>query len=279
MDHEELPDGLEEITEDPDEQSEPLEAPAVIINTEREPEREPPEEVDPGVELVTFAFVELLRDIGDALISHPALSGVFVDLDHATPEFTIQTIEDGLGARLSPALKSLYRLSDGFELRWRWEQRGQLELAGQLRVVDFATAFGHWLEELWVEHEQMNQHQRDFVWTLRGFDMPTFPGALQGVLSFEDHDEEPTVWARHPESGQLRALDLELIDYLYCAVEARGACGWQLLFAEYDWAQNPWQMPWPGDWIDGLYALFPDVDVDFFRQHLPPAPPAGPEQE
>jgi hypothetical protein len=63
-------------------------------------------------------------------------------------------------------------------------------------------------------------------------------------------------------------MRLGLIDYLYCALGSCGAPGWQLVFTDYDFDANPWNMAPPLEWIQRLESYFPEVDTNFFREHL-----------
>ncbi len=262
-----FPEGLEEETEPPHEDSaEDASGGGVIIQTDRERPREAPEEVDPSIELVTFAFIELFRHIGDQLMQQEGLHSVDIDATEPTPEITIQTIEDGLGGFLADELKSLYRLADTLTMHWRGE-----ELSGDINIVSFTRVFGRWLDSLWRETAEMSEEEADFVWSLRGFDVPRDTDALWGVLSVDPEDPAAfSMHVRHPD-GEVLPLDLGFIDYLYCAVEARGAHGWQLLFVAdeaYDLHEDPWGYGVGPAWLDALAARFPDLDRDFFEEQF-----------
>lgn len=253
--------GLEEETEPPGEQ-EPDEQrlAAVIINTTDEEEG--------GPELVSQDFVWSFVDLAQRLASHPNVVHHTREVDFPTPDFTIQTVEDGLGGTLPPELKSLYKHSDIFRLEWFIEEDGVQTLGGAIHLASFMRVFGRWLDTLWVEKPDMSEQDRDFVWTLRGFDIPSGQGTLWGVLSMDSEDpSQYSVWTRHPD-GHMLPMRLGLIDYLYCALGSCGAPGWQLVFTDYDFDANPWNMASPLEWIQRLESYFPEVDTNFFREHL-----------
>lgn len=263
-------DSLEEPTEEPledGERDDSDEVPLVIVNTDREFEVEPPEEIDPDVEVATFDLIEAFLDVAEQVSSHPATVQTSRECARPAPEFSIQTVEDGLGDLLPQDFKSFYRLCDGLELAWSWQQAGEVSFGGEIRLVGISTVFGHWFDELWIERDEMTDEERDFVWTTRGFDMPRHPDAVWTVVSFDESHDSFTLWAHRPGEAFL-PLELGLIDYLYCAIEARGAAGWQLLFTDYDFDEDPWGVQAPGAWIDRLHAFFPDFDAEFFRQEL-----------
>ena len=262
-DEQEWEPGLEEETEPPGEQNsdgEPLAA--VTINTRA------PEDEEDGPELVSQDFVWAFVDLAQRLATHPSVVHHAREVDFPTPDFTIQTIEDGLGGELAPELKSLYKHSDVFRLEWYFRDGEERKLGGSIHLAGFMRVFGRWLDSLWVETPEMSEAERDFVWTLRGFDTPTAPGSLWGVLSMDkDAPSQYTLWARHAD-GHILPMRLGLIDYLYCALGACGAPGWQLVFTDYDFDANPWEMPSPHEWIDRMGSFFPDFDASFFHEHL-----------
>jgi hypothetical protein len=256
--------GLEEETEppgehEPDEQN----IASVIINASQEEGDE-----EDGLELVSQDFVWAFVELAQRIASHPNITHHTREVDFPTPDFTIQTVEDGLGGELAPELKSLYKHSDLFRLEWFIQEDGARMLGGAIHLASFMRVFGRWLDTLWIEQPDMSEQEKDFVWTLRGFDIPSAPGTLWGVLSVNDEDpSQYSVWTRHPD-GHVLPMRLGLIDYLYCALGACGAPGWQLVFTDYDFAENPWDMPQPEEWLQRLESYFPESDTDFFREHL-----------
>lgn len=254
--------GLEEITSEPADSSA-----GVMILGESQSLESLEEETGEPVEVVTFDFVEAFLEQVERLAHHPKVTRHAREMDMPTPDITMVMIEDGLGGELAEDLKSLYKLSNLFRLQWHFEHEGSERLGGSLNIINFARVFGRWLEELWRDDESLSDAERDFSWTLRGFDVPGTPEALWGVLSLDSDDPSRySIWTRHPEHGVLR-MHLGLVDYIYCALGALGSPCWQLLFTDYDFQQNPWGVAAPESWIHRLELFFPELDTRFFREH------------
>jgi len=263
------PHGLEEPTEEPEEH--PPSAPAVVLIQARAQDAT-------DTELVTFDFVETFMDVTDELFKHPSTTQVSRDVDQPVSDLMINMTEDGLGGRLDPQLLSLYKLGNGFKLQWSWLDRGEQRFGGEVRLVDFDRLFGHWFDSIWPTDDSMESE--DFLWHLRGFDVPSSPDAIWGTIWFApDADPltgfEQHIYAYHPDHGAL-PMHMNLVDYIFCALEARGMPGWQLLFTDYDFGADPWDVG-PPTWIDSLALLFPEADIDFFTNQLG-ARPANEEE-
>lgn len=252
---------------------------------------EPPPE---GVEVLDFDFLQAFLSLTDDLHQHPQVARVTRATERPVPEFTIRVVESGLGQTIAHELKSLYRMVD--ELSFRWESKpGSTLPGGALAITPFMRTFGHWVGELWPieQADQDGDPEAQLRWQLRGFDMPepfdTAPAhhgrTLWTVIALRDGEQDGraasfAMYVYHPEEKDFLPLHLSLVDYLYCALGACGAPGWQLLFTDYDFDLNPWHMPHPLDWIDEVAAFFPTFDMQFFRdQYDAMQPPSGDTQE
>ena len=283
MKHSLTQSSLEEETEDPELIDEQDRAYGGVRLKPLEDESVPNEPYAEGDEVFDFALIEAFLSLTDGLHLNPMIEQVTRDLNRAVPEVTLRLVEDGLGTRLDDQTRSLYRQIDGMEFRWHGrDAEGRLRLGGALQIVPFLRTFGLWLDELWPTEEPSESASQEELsdyqarWQLRGFDMPEGraeedPGAapLWAMFSLDErHPGAYTLHAYHPESGDFLKLDLSLIDYLYCALGACGAPGWQLLFCDYDFSADPWEMGAPQTWIERVSRVFPTFDVTFFKARL-----------
>lgn len=249
-----------------------------------------------GVEVLDFDFLQSFLSLTDDLHQHPQVARVVRAMERPVPEFTIRVVESGLGQTIDHELKSLYRMIDDLSFRWESEPGSSNLPGGALHIVPFMRTFGHWVGELWPieDADREDDPRAQLRWQLRGFDMPepfldadgsTHPlgQTLWTVIALrEEGDAQHEMYVYHPDEKEFLFLDLTLIDYLYCALGACGAPGWQLLFTDYDFDRNPWQMPHPLAWIDEVAAFFPTFDMAFFRtqyEAIRDAHDTGREQE
>lgn len=243
----------------------------------------PNEPVDPDVEQLGFDFIEAFLDLTESLVQHERTRDVSHHIERPTPEFTLRVVEDGLGTPLDAELKSLYRLTDSIEFTWGYVDEGGAAVrhGGAMHIAPFMRTFGRWLGEIWPEEELPEgasdeaRAAYELRWQLRGFDTPMRDGALWGALTLDEQSGAYQLYAYDRKRQRAVPLDLSLIDYLYCALGSCGSPGWQLLFAPYDFEENPWQAADPHLWMARVSELFPYLDMNFFRDRLPePAPDA-----
>ena len=222
-----------------------------------EEETEPPTAPSP----LGLDFVESFHHLAALLHQTPGIVGVHHATFSAISELTLQLIEDGLGHPLSDQIVGLYRLLNGLELGWS-TQKGALQ--GAVHIVDFDTLFGPWLGTLWVEDPGLSAAHRDLLWTLRPIDAPA-QAEVWGCIQIQEDDAPDRLFAYHRPSKALTPLDLDLPDYLYCALGAYGTIGWQMTFAPaYDFRSNLWGVPRPSEWVKGLSEANLPVDAAFF---------------
>ncbi len=284
----EFEDGsLEEPTEDPELVPESERVSQGVIMTpgpqdiETLEEYVPNEPVPEGVEVVGFDFIEAFLSLTEDLHQHPETVDVARDIERAVPEVSLRIIEDGLGGEFSPDIKSFYRLISAMSFQWSIREGEQNILGGAFEIIPFMRTFGLWVGELWPEDppakdaslEEIDEY--DARWRLRGFDMPEVSGTqhdrpLWGMIGFDEDDlERYDMFVYHPVNKGFLRMDVSLIDYLYCVLGSCGAPGWQLLFTDYDFDENPWEMPDPRIWIERVSRFFPSFDVSFFTSKLP----------
>lgn len=226
-----------------------------------------------GVEVLDFDFLQSFLSLTDDLHQHPQSRQVFRTMERAVPEFSLRVVENGLGYVLPYDLKSLYQVADALEFRWLREEGGEVQPGGAFKIMPCMRTFGHWVGELWPIDDDLDDDA--LIWHMRGFDMPELPAGMESqaqvlwtLIAFRDEEEEPgryDLYAYHPEKKEFLLLNLKVIDYLYCALGACGAPGWQLLFSTYDFEENRWDMPHPESWITMVEEYFPSFDTQFFR--------------
>lgn len=169
------------------------------------------------------------------------------------PNFTIETIEHGLGIRVPNHIRSFYQVTDGLEFSWSYEQDGEVVPGGGAHLFDFATVFDTWLDTLWGVEGERSEEEQDFLWSLRGFDDGAHPQLAEMVVMCVE-EEYPTydLFVHDLSSRRSRLLDVSFREYFDCLLASRGTYGWRVLLAE------------EGDPHDERAARFYEVAERFF---------------
>jgi hypothetical protein len=149
------------------------------------------------------------------------------------PNFTIETIEHGLGVVVPDHIKSFYRVSDGLEFSWSYERDGEVVRGGGAHLFDFATVFDKWLDTLWGGDEEATDDEQDFWWSLRGFDEQCHPDTREMVVLCVEEDY-PTydLFVHDLDERTSRLLDLSFREYFDLLLVSRGTYGWRDLLTE-----------------------------------------------
>lgn len=149
------------------------------------------------------------------------------------PNFTIETIEHGLGILVPRRIKSFYQITDGLEFSWSYERNGQTVAGGGAHIFDFATVFDSWLDSLWHSESDRSDEEQDFVWSLRGVDAGLEPDSSQMVVMCVE-EEYPTydLFLHNLDTGSSELLEVTFREYFDCLLASRGTYGWRSLLAE-----------------------------------------------
>ncbi|MFW5966688.1 MAG: hypothetical protein ACOCV2_04170 [Persicimonas sp.] len=150
------------------------------------------------------------------------------------PDFTIETIEHGLGTRVPDRIKSFYRVTDGLEFGWSYTVDGETLPGGGAHLFDFATVFDNWLDSLWsVDPEEFSESELDFFWSLRGFDrLGDAEAGHMIVLCVEEEYPTYDLFVHDLHTRDSKLLELTFGEYIDRLLESRGAYGWQHLLTE-----------------------------------------------
>ncbi|QDG51749.1 hypothetical protein FIV42_13625 [Persicimonas caeni] len=149
------------------------------------------------------------------------------------PNFTIETIEHGLGILVPSRIKSFYQITDGLEFSWSYEHDGQLLPGGGAHIFDFATVFDNWLDSLWHSLPEHSDEEQDFLWSLRGVDRDLGPESSKMVVMCVEEDY-PTydLFVHDLDSHTSELLELTFREYFDCLLTSRGTYGWRGLLTE-----------------------------------------------
>lgn len=146
---------------------------------------------------------------------------------------------------------------------------------GGAHLFDFATVFDSWLDLLWlVGDDGLSEEQRDFLWTLRGFDRTTHTRAPQsgengGLVAPEQmivicvEEEYPTydLFMHDLKTRTTRLLDASFRDYFDCLLATRGVYGWQTLLLD----KEDQQADALHNLLERVERLFPGEDLARWR--------------
>ncbi len=279
---------LEEDTEPPVEDGQARDAPAVVIMREGDQRGQgwpqAPDALDPELVRPTDApdEVEQARLLSDDLMfaifeleeslrAMPDVTEVICAHDPPVPDFTLETVEISLGRALPPDVRALYKVIDGLHVRWcyRDADSGEERLGGELRIPDFATVFGRWFDTLWVHDDALDEAHLDLMWQLRGFDLGVaLPEAMTVLHLRGDWGSDYALMLHVRESHQLVPLRLDLMDYLYAAIAARGTPLWQLPWSGYDFDADPWRIAGAARFFEQMTRRFSEVDLTPWREAM-----------
>ena len=234
-----------------------------------EPSSQPTQdEPGPPPRHFTYALIEQLFALADDLRGRQGVIDVRFDLDRPAPEFAFTTIENSLGRELPEDIKSLYRVTNGFELSWDvQDERGRRQRAGHLKIYDVATVFGFWFDTLWPHDPSRDERELDFLWSMRGLDPgPEAPHGAMTALRLEgDWGQDYSLWLvqEHQLTGQLA---MDLMSYVYYGLETRGLTMWREVLSD----QAPMLPPSQGQrFLDQLARFFPEVDPAPYMALMP----------
>lgn len=179
---------------------------------------------------ILFEFQAMIAELRQT----EGIVDVYLRRYEPVPDFTIETIEHGLGTRVPDRIKSFYRVTDGLEFGWSYAADGQTRPGGGAHLFGFATVFDNWLDSLWsVDQEDFSESELDFLWSLRGFDR--LGDAEAGhMIVFCVEEEYPTydLFIHDLQTRDSNLLDLTFGEYIDGLLESRGAYGWQHLLTE-----------------------------------------------
>lgn len=165
------------------------------------------------------------------------------------PDFTLETLEHGLGITVPEFITEFYRLSDGLYLSWDRRTDDGVIPGGGFEVFDFATVFDSWLETLWPTDpaDPPDSCDADFLWSLRGVATPPHastaddaPTKLEHMIVMCVEEEYPTydLFVHHPDDFESHLLKLDFHGFLDALMETRGLYGWPYLVVETDLAEE-----------------------------------------
>ena len=202
---------------------------------------------------VLFDFHGMISD----LKSHDRVTDVSMTTFSPVPDFTIETIEHGLGITIPKRVTSFYRITDGLEFSWNWlDDDGQPRPGGGSHLWGFTEVFDVWLETLWTAPEKADDVDEDFLWSLRGLDRIDDDETTEmTVLCVEEGYPSYDLFIHDPQTGESSLLALSFVDYFHKLLQTRGVYGWQHIFSEDE--------DHKGEEARKLIEdLFPDADLD-----------------
>ncbi len=205
-----------------------------------------------------------------AMIGELEESEAIVDLEaevgSPVANFTIETMEHGLGTTIPRFVKRLYRVVDGVRVEWSFEHDGEVEPGGAIHLHDFATVFDSWLDELWTGGEEVDEETEEFLWSLRGFDAAAEPGDDRWTVVCVEDADYPTfdlfLHDRREHRSHLLSVDFE--SYLKLLLRTRGTYGWVHALAEVDGEPPPYIARWRRHFRETMPRVFPEVDLSPF---------------
>ena len=177
------------------------------------------------------------------------------------PNFTIETIEHGLGVTVPHRVRSFYEVSDGLEFSWNYVIDGEKHAGGGAHLFDFATVFDNWLDSLWLGEVGQDAEDEDFLWSLRGFDQHSHPDFSDMIVLCVE-EEYPTydLFLHDLDQRSSELLELSFREYFDFLLETRGVYGWQFLLSEHASADDPRAE----HFFEVVEHFFPDVDLTRF---------------
>jgi len=155
------------------------------------------------------------------------------------PDFTLETLEHGLGLTVPEFITEFYRLTDGLYLSWDRKTEEGIVPGGGFELFDFATVFDSWLETLWPTDPPAGC-DADFLWSLRG--VAEAPGDDTGdmiVMCIEEEYPTFDLFIHNPSDRRSHLMQLDFHGYLHALLETRGVFGWPYLFSESDLEDDP----------------------------------------
>jgi hypothetical protein len=196
-----------------------------------------------------------------------------VDVEWAIPDpvpnFTVETMEHGLGTSVPRFIKRFYRMADGLELSWNVRVDGEVVPGGGIELFDFATVFDSWLDTLWAsgpETDEMDDREVDFLWSLRGFDGLGQPQGedRQMVVFCVEETDYPTfdLFLHRLDARDSHLLSVNFRTYLDLLLQTRGTFGWVYRLADIDLDAHPDLRATAESFDRRMQRLFPETNLD-----------------
>jgi len=204
-----------------------------------------------------------VREMAGRLADDDRIAGVECEVGSPVANFTVETMEHGLGTTVPRFVKRLYRVADGLHLAWEVDDGDGTRPGGGADLFDFATVFDNWLDELWTDADGLDERESDFLWSLRGFDASPEPGDDRMVVVCVEETDYPTfdLFLHDLETHQSHLLGVDFHTYLTCLLETRGTYGWVHALADVDGQPPDYIERWRSHFRGTVEELFTDVDL------------------
>lgn len=184
-------------------------------------------------ELIGWDLLFELHAMAGELRQTDGIVDVHLRTHEPVPNFTIETIEHGLGTVIPARIKSFYMVTDGLEFSWNYVLDGEKYPGGGAHLFDFATVFDTWLDLLWHGGEEHTDEQHDFFWSLRGFDRPRHTHDSDMVVMCVEEDY-PTydLFLHDVDTRESHLLELTFREYFDSLLACRATRGWRFVLSE-----------------------------------------------
>lgn len=204
-----------------------------------------------------------VKEMARELEARDRIVGVECEVGSAVANFTVETMEHGLGTTIPRFVKRFYRVADGIRLEWQIRDGDEVRPGGAVHLHDFATVFDSWLDELWTDTEDLDDEEEDFLWSLRGFDAAPEPGDDRMTAVCVEDTDYPTfdLFLHDLRTHDSHLLGVDFHTYLKRLLETRGTYGWVHALADFDGEPPDYVERWREHFAETMEALFPDVDL------------------
>lgn len=182
------------------------------------------------------------------------------------PEVVVSTLEHRLGLHIPETIMSLYHVTDGLELRWRFnDQDAGITAGGRVHLFGFGEVFGNWVDRIWgVVGDDASSEKEDFTWELRGFDEASDESDYLAVMHVPESLPTFNLYFYAPH-GRVYRLDTDFVGYVEHLATTRGLNGWQYMISDADFGTDAVAREAVERCSRQMSSLFPEVDLGGYR--------------
>lgn len=219
-------------------------------------------------ERIGWEYAFELRAMVRELEEDDRIAEVDAEIGSPVANFTVETMEHGLGQTIPRFVKRLYHVADGVRIEWTLEDGDEVRPGGGIHLYDFATVFDSWLHELWSGDPELDEETSEFLWSLRGFDGAPEPEGDRWTVVCVEENDYPTfdLFIHDRTTHQSHLLSVDFETYLEMLLETRGTYGWVHALADFEGAPPAYVQRWRRHFRETMHEVFPEVDLDPFIQ-------------
>lgn len=181
----------------------------------------------------------------------------------AHPSGALELVGEKLGAQIAGKMLEHYFPEE--RVHAAWQAAGEPVVYGEFCLLNIVTCLTKWRPPL--EDPVLSASQRGILASLRVMDQEPYGGSGRiAGLRIVSSRQEPEIWFYDMSRSRLTQLDMDYGTYLDMVLVAKGAGGWQYLFADVDMSVP--QFHEDAENLQAAFALFSEEFPQYSYEDL-----------